>query len=122
MVIALIIMATGVPVLPVKAWTRDAPHLSEMVVHFQAACCLEKQNLVMSPAFQPSCPSLCEIFENVCRFKGSKWTFAVSEAAGTGDVKLSTWQSVRCFLQGVRRVHRQHLGLSGRYFLAARSH
>ena len=67
------IMATGVPLLPVKAWSRDAPHLSDMVVHFQAACCLEKQNLVMSPAFQPSCPSLCEIFENVCRFKGSKW-------------------------------------------------
>ena len=57
-VIALIIVATGVPVLPVKAWTRDAPHLSGMVVHFQAACCLEKQNLVMSPGFQPSCPSL----------------------------------------------------------------
>ena len=121
MVIALITVATGVPVLPVKAWACGAPHLSNMVVHFQAACCLEAKKLVMSPAFQTSCPSLCKTFESVCRFKGSKWKFAVSEAAGSGDVKLSTLESVRSFLQGARRVHRQHRGLNGRYFPAAKA-
>ena len=120
-VIALIIVATGVPVLPVKAWACEAPHLSNMVVHFQAACCLEAKKIVMSPAFQTSCPSLCKTFESVCRFKGSKWKFAVSEAAGSGDVKLSTLESVRSFLQGARRVHRQHRGLNGRYFPAAKA-
>ena len=118
-VIALIIVATGVPVLPVKAWACEAPHRSDMVVHFQAACCLEAKKLVMSPAFQTSCPSLCKTFESVCSFKKSKWKFAVSEAAGSGDVKLSTLESVRGFLQGVRRVHRQHRGLNGRYFPAS---
>ena len=45
-VIALIIVATGVPVLPVRAWAcNTAPHLSSMVVHFQAACRLEKRSL-----------------------------------------------------------------------------
>ena len=121
-VIALIIVATGVPVLPVRAWAcNTAPHLSSMVVHFQAACCLEKKKLVMSPAFQTSCPSLCKTFESVCRFKGSKWKFAVSEAAGSGDVMLSTLESDRSFLQGARRVHRQHRGLNGRYFPAAKA-
>ena len=121
-VIALIIVATGVPVLPVKAWACEAPHLSSMVVHFQAACCLgAKQKLVMSPAFQTSCPSLCKAFESVCKFKGSKWKFAVSGAAGSGDVKLSTLESVRSFLQGARRVHRRYRGLNGRYFPAAKA-
>ena len=119
-VIALIIVATGVPVLPVKAWACEAPHLSNMVVHFQAACCLEAKKLVMSPAFQTGCPSLCKTFESVCSFKGSKWKFAVSEAAGSG-VKLSTLESVRSFLQGARRVHRQHRGLNDRYFPAAKA-
>ena len=120
-VTALIIEATGVPVLPVKAWACEAPHLSNMVVHFQAACCLEAKKLVMSPAFQTSCPSLCKTFESVCRFKKSKWKFAVSEAAGSGDVKLSTLESVRSFLQDARRVHRRHRGLNGRYFPAAKA-
>ena len=120
-VIALIIVATGVPVLPVKAWACEAPHLSNMVVHFQAACCLEAKKLVMSPAFQTSCPSLCKTFESVCRFKGSKWKFAVSTASGSGDVELTTLESVRSFLQGARRVHRQHRGLNGRYFPAAKA-
>ena len=116
--IALIIVATGVSVLPVKAWACAAPHLSNQVVRFQAACCLEKKKLVVSPAFQTSCPSLCKTFESVCSFKGSKWKFAVSEKAGSGDVKLSTLDSVRSFLQGARRVHRPHRGLNGRYFPA----
>ena len=116
--IALIIVATGVPVLPKKAWACAAPHLSNMVVHFQAACCLEAKKLVMSPAFQTSCPSLCKTFESVCSFKGSKWKFAVSEKAGSGDVKLSTLDSVRSYLQGARRVYRPHRGLNGRYFPA----
>ena len=121
-VIALIIVATGVPVLPVKAWACAAPHLkSNMVVHFQAACCLERKKLVMTPAFQTSRPALAKTFENVCKFKHSKWKFAVSEEAGSGGVKLSTLESVRSFLQGARRVHRQHRGLSGRYFPAAKA-
>ena len=118
--IALIIVATGVPVLHIKEWACERPDLSDKVVNFQAACCLgEKKKLVMSPAFQTSWPSLCHTFENVSEFKGSNWKFAVSEAAGSKDVKLSTLESVRSFLQGARRVHRQHRGLNGQYFPAS---
>lgn len=121
-VIGLITVATGVPVLPAKAWNaREVPHLSDMVVHFKAACCLEAKKVVMSPAFKTSCPSLCKTFENVCKFKSSKWKFAVSESAGSGDVLLSNLEGVRNFLRGARRVHRQHRGLNGRYFPAAKA-
>ena len=121
-VIALIIVATGRPVLPVGAWgSTGEPHLSSMVVHFQAACCLEAKTLVMSPALESGCPNLCKTFESVRGFTGSKWKFAVSEAAGSSDVKLSTLENVRRFLKGVRRVQRQHRGLNGRYFPAAKS-
>ena len=120
-VIALIIVATGRPVLPVGAWPGEAPHLSSMVVHFHAACCLEEKTLVMSPALVSSCPNLRKTFESVREFNGSKWNFAVSEAVGSDDVKLSTLESVRCFLQRVRRVKRQHRGLNGRYFPAAKA-
>ena len=92
-----------------------------MVVHFQAACCLEAKTLVMSPALESRCPNLCKTFESVREFTGSKWKFAVSEAVGSSDVKLSTLENVRRFLQRVRRVQRQHRGLNGKYFPAVKS-
>ena len=114
-VIALIIVATGVPVLPVRAWACEDPRRSNTIVHFRPAC-LEAKKVVMNPTFQTKYPGLYKTFENVATFKANKWKFAVSEAAASGDVKLSTLESVRGFLQGARRVHRQHRGLNGRYF------
>ena len=117
--IALTITATGASVLPVKAWAaRDRPHESGAVVRFQAACVLQAQKLVIAPAFDARCPGLRKIFENIGKFKGSKWKFAVSDAAGSGDVHLTSLEGVRDFLRGARRVHRQHRGLNGRYIPA----
>ena len=73
----------------------------------------------MDPALKTSCPGLHKTFGNILHnIKGNKWKYAVSEtAAKAEDILLKTLEDVRSFVQNARRVHRQHRGLNGSYFI-----
>ena len=142
--IAFLVIARGSAVLPKSAWRPGPtpPHRSPEIVRFSKASAMDEVTLVMGDAFRGVHPQLAQIITQACdntkwkvvrvrpddepaakakaKAKGKAKAKAKAKAKGKArpPVELINVQSVRDFLQRIRRVNRcQDAGLAGAYFV-----